>query len=168
MSLSISYSNGTGCSLPEGGCVIILKPNSATSLVTTDRYFLVNGSVSVTYGNSAPQTISSPYSGKEWQSYNDMWTYGVPVQIAVTPTTQFLQVSANNSVISNSMITTIDNSGIDVAVVPNSSLIIVGSNFSVNNVGYTEKKVSVFNYSETQTVNVRSRDICRVIYIEEA
>lgn len=176
MPLSISYSVGKGCSLPEGGCVITLRPNSESrglsnsenSFVSSDRYLLTNGDAQITYNNSGPQIISSPYSGKEWQSYIDMWTYNIPVQIAVTPSTEFLQINADNCVIGNCMMATIDNSGVDIQTTPNSKILVIGSNFSVDNIGYTEQKTRMFAYSNTQTVNVRSLDICKVVYIEEA
>lgn len=168
MPLSISYSVGTGCSLPEGGCVVVLRPNVAPTMVNSDRYFLTNGTATVTYSNSAPQVISSPYFGKDWQPYVDMWTYDIPVQIAVNPSTQFVQILANNCTIGNSSLTTIDNSGVDIEVKPNSTIIVIGSTFSVGNIGYTDEKIRTFNYSNNQTVNVRSLDICTVIYVEEA
>lgn len=168
MPLSISYSVGTGCSLPEGGCVIVLRPNSAFTLVSQDRYFLTNGTAVVTYGNSAPLTISTPYSGKEWQNYVDMWTYNTPTQIAVTPSTQFVQIVANNASIGNSIVTTIDNSGVDIETKPNSTIIVIGSSFSVDDKGFTEEKIRTFHYSNVQTVNVRTQDICKVIFVEEA
>ena len=168
MSLLITYSTGQNCSLPEGGCVVVLNPNTETTLVSTDRYLLLSGTANVTYGNDAPVTISSPYSGSEWQSYVDSWNYGLETKIAVNPTTQFLQVFANNSILSNLQITKIDNSNIDVSVKPNSSVIVIGSNFFIDNEAHANKPCTFFKYTEEKTINIRTLDICRVIYLEEA
>jgi len=174
MSLSISYSNGKRCSLPEGGCAVVLKSNSqetlsiAKTLENTNRYFLISGTANVIYGNNAPQIISSPYSGSEWQSYIDSWVYDVETYIIVDPSTVFLQIVANNTTIGPVNVTTIDNSGIDVNVKPNSSIIVVGTPFSVDGVGYSDRPSTVLRYSEEKTVNIQTRDICKVICVEEA
>lgn len=168
MPLSISYTNGKGCSLPEGGCAVILQPNAQTSLVNTNYYLLLSGTADVTYGNLPAQKIVSPYSGSEWQSYVDTWTYGVDTQIAVNRTTSFIQVIADNCSVANLVVTTVDNRSMDIAAKPNSYIAVVGSIFSVDGVPYTNQICKIFQQIQQKTVNVQSRDICKVLYVEQA
>lgn len=168
MPISITHTTGQNCSLPEGGCTVVLIPTPTKTLVSTDRYLLISGTANLLSGNSPIEMITSPYSGSEWQSYVDPWVYGVETYIAVNPSTAFLQINANNTTIGLVNVTTIDNSGIDVNVKPNSSIIVVGTPFSVDGVGYSDRSSTVLRYSEEKTVNIQTRDICKVVYVEEA
>ena len=168
MPLSVTHTTGQNCSLPDGGCAVVLSPNATKTLVSTDRYFLISGTANLLSGNSPIEVITSPYSGSEWQSYVDPWVYGVETYIIVNPSTVFLQINANNTTIGVVNVATIDNSNIDVSVKPNSSIVVVGTPFSVDGTGYSDKAVTIIPYSEEKTVNVQTRDICKVIYVEEA
>lgn len=168
MPLSITHTTGQNCSLPEGGCTVVLSPNATKTLVSTDRYFLISGTANLLSGNNPVEVITSPYSGSDWQSYVDPWVYDVDTYIAVSPSTSFLQIHANNTTIGVVNVATIDNSGIDVNVKPNSYVIVVGTPFSVDGTGYSDKISTVIRYSEEKTVNIQTRDICKVIYVEEA
>ena len=168
-----SYTTGENCSLPGGGCTVGLIANS-TMMVSTSRYFLVSGSANIAYNGNPVQMISSPYSGNGWQPYVDMWSYNVPTALAVDPTTVFVQIrSVSNTdgvvtleTIKKSELLRLENTTASVDVQPDSSIIVIGKNFSLNGNTYVDRKLVNFVFPTAQNVTLQSSELCWVFYIE--
>lgn len=171
MSFKVTLTDGI-CSLPMGGCVVTLQPNSSINFINTQKYFLLNGTANLSYNHEEYEKITSPYNDV-WNSYVDNWIYNTPAHVITDPTTVFLQVgiSANAvgvSTISTANVIAINNSNTGLLVKPNSTIVVVGNNYSIDNVAYTDiiKKMMCFSYDTEKTVYIESINMCTIVYLE--
>lgn len=161
MLLGIQVFQGKDCQL-KSGCKIHFDRNTAAQYFTSNNnYYLLEGQVSIQYNFEPVQEISSPY-GSNWTPYIDSWDYSKEVKLTVLPSTVFLRLTAPT--LNSSSVLVLQNSNTVVSMNPNSTLIVVGTSYTVDGVSY--EKTRFISATEAKELSVATSNSCSLVYIE--
>lgn len=170
MGIKVQLFYGKDCGSREG-CQIKFDPNAQTHKFNPNhKYYLVDGTVSIQYEGEDAQEISSPYD-TTWTNYVDSWNYAKNVHLRVSNSTVFAAISATqgnneNYIATNSSVITLNNSSLSVSMNSNSSILILGPDYSVDGVPQLNNKVRVINATSPKQINVATQQRCSIIYVE--
>ena len=170
MLLGIQVFQGKDCNFKQG-CKIRLTPDGeAQRFNSNTRYYLVDGDVSIEYEGEPQQVMSSPY-GSNWSSYVNSWDYSKDVSLTVLPTTLFVKVSlidktSNTELDQVSSVIKLENTSITKSMNSNTSMIVVGSTYTVDGNEYTNQIARVIPAKTAREVTISTQNSCSLIYIE--
>jgi hypothetical protein len=170
MSIKVQLFKGEDCSFKEG-CAINLQPNtSIQKFDANSKYYLLEGTLLAQYAEEAEQTISSPYNAT-WSGYVDSWDYTKNVFLKVSQTTVFVGLSVKQGNTENhletvSSVAVIKNSSISASMKANSYMLIVGSDYKVDDTEYSNQKTRIIFASSPKNLTMSTPKSCSLVYIE--
>lgn len=168
--LGIKLFQGKECQL-KAGCTINLESNTQFQKFNSNAsYYLIDGDVSIEYDGESHQVISSPYTST-WTSYIDSWDYSKNVTLRVLPSTLFLKLSLRDSASNTdrahtSSVLKLTNSSITKSMNSNTSMIVIGSEYSVDGNQYTNQITRVISAKTPRELSISTQNSCSLIYIE--
>jgi hypothetical protein len=165
MSFTAGLYLGKECSIGSG-CLIKFDPSKpADKLESNTQYLLLSGGAYVSYDDEIEQLMLSPYNSK-WSSYHDPWNYEKICKIKVISTTVFASIGPIDTSKHRSSAVTFDNSTVHKTMAANSTLYVIGTDYTVDNEEYSNQRMRLIIASESREIKISTNKTCSLIYIE--
>jgi hypothetical protein len=135
-----------------------------------DFFFLLNGTMFLTYGDSEPFSLSSPYTSTEFVDYVDRWNYDENFNAKSTQSTVFLYTHVVDAETVTPKIAVLEPGSTVKHINANSKLIVVkdeNTACEIDGVQYTDSKNFLeFDNLIAKDVNISVSERSHLIYLQ--